>query len=165
MSGKQAKPGAQKHEGPGRKVVAVNRRARHEYAIEDSIETGIVLTGTEIKSIRAGKVQLQDAFARVENGEAWVHNMHIAPYEQGNRTNVAAVRPRKLLLKRREIDKILVRVQERGLALIPLDIHLRNGFAKVELGIGKGKKLWDKREALAERDARRDQERALHGHD
>jgi SsrA-binding protein len=145
----------------GRKVLVVNRRARHEYDIEDSIEAGIVLTGTEIKSVRAGKVQLQDAYARIQNGEAWVHNVHIAPYEQGNRSNVDAVRPRKLLLHRREIDRLLGKAQEKGLTLVPLSMYLRNGFAKMEVALGRGRKLYDKREAIANREAKRDQERAL----
>jgi SsrA-binding protein len=145
----------------GKKIVAVNRRARHEYDILDTVEAGLVLTGTEIKSVRAGRVQLQDAYARIENGEAWLHNVHISPYEQGNRFNVSATRPRKLLLHRREIDRLVGKAQERGLTLIPLSIYLRNGFAKVELAIGKGRKLYDKREAIAERETRREQERAL----
>lgn len=145
----------------GKKIVAVNRRARHEYDIEDSLEAGIVLTGTEIKSVRAGHVQLQDAHARIEDGEAWLHNAHIAPYEQGNRSNVDSRRTRKLLLNRREIDRLFGKAQEKGLALIPLAIYLRNGFAKVELAIGRGRKLYDKREAIAAREARRDQERAM----
>lgn len=145
----------------GRKIVALNRKARHDYDIEETLEAGIVLTGTEIKSVRAGKVQLQDSHARVERGEVWLHNAHIAPYEQGNRANVAAVRPRKLLLKRREIDRLLGKVQEKGLALVPLSMYLRHGFAKVELAIARGRKLYDKREAIAAREARREQERAL----
>ncbi|HTE18662.1 MAG TPA: SsrA-binding protein SmpB [Armatimonadota bacterium] len=144
----------------GKKIVVTNRRARHEYDIEESVEAGLVLTGTEIKSIRAGKIQLQDAYARIDGGEAWVHNMHIAPYEQGNRANVEAVRTRKLLLHRREIDRLFGKAQERGLALIPLAVYLRNGFAKVELAIGKGRKLYDKRNAIADREAKREQERA-----
>jgi SsrA-binding protein len=145
----------------GRKLVVANRKARHEYDIEDTVEAGLVLTGTEIKSIRAGRVQLADAFARVDDGEVWLHNVHIAPYEQGNRFNVDPVRPRKLLLHRREIDRLLGKAQERGLTLVPLGIYLRNGFAKVDLAIGRGRKLYDKREAIAAREARRDQERAL----
>src|SRR5947208_6519100 len=156
---------AVKRSGPpaasGRKVVVTNRRARHEYDIEDTIEAGLVLTGTEIKSIRDGRVQLQDAYARIDGGEAWLHNMHIAPYEQGNRANVESVRTRKLLLNRKEIDRLFGKAQERGLALVPLSVYLRNGFAKVELAIAKGRKLYDKREAIAEREARREQERAL----
>ncbi len=145
----------------GKKTIVVNRRARHEYDILESLEAGLVLTGTEIKSVRAGKVQLADAHARIEHGEAWVHGIHIAPYEQGNRFNMPAVRPRKLLLHRKEIDRLLGKAQERGLTLVPLSIYLRNGFAKVELGVARGRKTHDKREAIAEREAKRDQERAL----
>jgi SsrA-binding protein len=148
-----------------RKVVTANRKARHEYAIEDTVEAGLVLTGTEIKSVRAGKVNLQDAYARVENGEAWLYNMHISPYEQGNRFNVDSVRRRKLLLHRREIDRLIGRAQERGMALIPLSLYLRHGFAKIELGTGRGKKLYDRRQAIADREAQREKERALRGRD
>jgi SsrA-binding protein len=144
-----------------KKTVVSNRRARHEYDIVETVEAGLVLTGTEIKSLRAGKAQLQDAYARVENGEAWLHNMHISPYDQGNRFNVAALRTRKLLLHRQEIDRLLGRAQECGLTLIPLSVYLKNGFAKVELAVARGRKLYDKREAIAEREARRDQERAM----
>jgi len=147
--------------GDGKKIVAVNRKARHEYDIEDTVEAGLVLTGTEIKSIRAGLVQLNDAHARVEDGEVWLHHAHIAPYDQGNRFNVDSRRSRKLLLHRREIDRLLGKAQERGLTLVPLSLYLRNGFAKVELAIARGRKLYDKREAIAQREARRDQERAL----
>jgi SsrA-binding protein len=146
-----------------RKVVTANRKARHEYAIEDTVEAGLVLTGTEIKSVRAGKVSLQDAYARVENGEAWLYNMHISPYEQGNRFNVGSDRRRKLLLHRREIDRLIGRAQERGMALIPLSLYLRHGFAKIELGTGRGKKLYDRRQAIADREAQREKERALRG--
>jgi SsrA-binding protein len=145
----------------GKKIVAQNRRARHEYDIEETLEAGLVLTGTEIKSVRAGHVQLQDAYARVQEGEAWLHHMHIAPYEQGGRSNVDPDRPRKLLLHRREIDRLIGKAQEKGLSLIPLSIYLRNGFAKVDLAIARGRKLYDKRQAIAERDARRDQQRAM----
>jgi SsrA-binding protein len=145
----------------GKKIVAANRRARHEYDIEETVEAGLVLTGTEIKSVRAGHVQLQDAYARVEDREAWLHNMHIAPYLQGNRSNVHTDRPRKLLLHRREIERLYSKGQERGLTLVPLSVYLRNGFAKVEVAIAKGRKLYDKREAIAEREAKREQERAL----
>src|SRR5947209_2771505 len=145
----------------GRKVVTTNRRARHDYFIDETVEAGLVLTGTEIKSIRAGKVNLQDAYARVANGEAWLHNMNVAAYTEGNRFNVDPVRPRKLLLRRREIDRLLGRAQERGLTLIPLSVYLRNGFAKVELGIAHGKKLYDKRQAIADREARREVDRVL----
>lgn len=145
----------------GRKMVAQNRRARHEYDIEETLEAGIVLTGTEIKSVRAGHVQIQDAYARVENEEVWLHNLHIAPYEQAGRFNMDPDRPRKLLLNRREIDRLFTKAQEKGLALIPLSLYLRRGFAKVDVAIAKGRKLYDKRQAIAERDARRDQQRAM----
>lgn len=145
----------------GRKMVAQNRRARHEYDIEETLEAGIVLTGTEIKSVRAGHVQIQDAYARVENNEVWLHNLHIAPYEQAGRFNMDPDRPRKLLLNRREIDRLFTKAQEKGLALIPLSLYLRRGFAKVDVAIAKGRKLYDKRQAIAERDARRDQQRAM----
>ncbi len=146
-----------------RKVVAANRKARHEYSIEETVEAGLVLTGTEIKSIRNGQVHLVDSHARIEAGEAWLHNMHIAPYEQGGRFNVDSRRRRKLLLKRREIDRLYGKTQERGLTLIPLQLYLRRGFAKVELGVARGRKLHDRREAIAAREARREQERALSG--
>ena len=147
----------------GRKVVVANRKARHEYTIEDTVEAGLVLTGTEIKSIRSGKAQLTDAHARIEDGEAWLYNMHIAPYEQAGRFNVDTRRRRKLLLKRREIDRILGKAQERGMALIPTLLYLRRGYAKIELAVAKGKKLHDRREAIAAREHRREQERALSG--
>lgn len=146
-----------------RKVVVTNRKARHEYHIEDTVEAGLVLTGTEIKSIRNGQVQLGDAYARIEDGEAWIYNIHIAPYEQGGRFNVEPRRKRKLLLKRQEIDRLYGKAQERGLTLIPTLLYLRRGFAKVELGIARGKKLYDRREAIAAREHRREQERALAG--
>ena len=140
-----------------------NRRALHEYDVLETIEAGLVLTGTEIKSVRAGKVQLQDAFARHRDGEVWLHNMHIAHYVQGNRFNSPEARERKLLLHRREIERWVSRAEEKGLTLVPLSIYLRHGFAKVELGLCKGRKLYDRREAIAEREARREQDRALSG--
>jgi len=147
----------------GRKVIAVNRKARHEYHIEETYDAGIVLVGTEVKSIRAGKVSIQDAFARVENGEVWLHNMYIAPYEHGSRFNLDPRRPRKLLLHRQEISRLAGKTQQKGLTLIPLQIYFEKGFAKVELGVGRGKKLYDKRQTIAERDARREEERSLAG--
>jgi SsrA-binding protein len=144
------------------KELAVNRRASHDYFIEDTYEAGMVLTGTEIKSVRAGKVNINDAFATIRNGEAFVHNMHISPFEQGNRFNPSDPRrPRKLLLKRREIDKLLGVVKQQGYTLVPLKIYLKNGFAKLLIGVGKGKKQYDKRETEAKRDAQRDIQRAL----
>ncbi|MCC2668775.1 MAG: SsrA-binding protein [Armatimonadetes bacterium] len=145
----------------GKKIVAQNRRARHEYDIDDTIEAGIVLTGTEIKSVRGGHVQLQDAYARITDGEAWLHNMHIAPYDQGGRFNVETNRSRKLLLHRREIERLYTKVQEKGLSLIPLSVYLRNGFAKLDLATARGRKLYDKRQAIADKDAKRDQDRAM----
>jgi len=140
-------------------TVAVNRRARHEYAIDDTIEAGLVLTGTEIKSIRAGRANLAEAYARVERGEAWLIGAHIAPYEQGNRNNHEPTRTRKLLLHRDQIAELIGRTQAKGFTLVPLRLYIRNGLAKLEIGIARGKKAHDKRRAIAERDARRDLER------
>ena len=144
-------------------TIVLNRRARHEYAIDETLEAGIVLTGTEIKSIRAGRVNLVDAYARIEKGEAWLIGAHIAPYEQGNRMNVDPVRSRKLLLKRGELHRLFGKLQTSGLTLIPLSIYIRHGFAKLELALARGKKLYDKREAIADREARREVERELKG--
>ncbi|MEO8251332.1 MAG: SsrA-binding protein SmpB [Chloroflexota bacterium] len=138
------------------KTVAVNRRARHEYALEETLEAGIVLTGTEIKSIRAGRVNLAEAYARIERGEAWLIGAHIAPYEQGNRNNHEPTRTRKLLLHRDQIAELIGRTQAKGFTLVPLKLYIRNGMAKLELGVGRGKKMHDKRRAIAERDMRRD---------
>lgn len=145
----------------GIKVVAENRKAFHDYYIEDRIEAGIILTGTEIKSIRNGRVNLKDSYARLDEGEIWVHQMHISPYEQGNRFNHDPLRPRKLLLHRAEINKLIGKIQQQGLTLIPIKIYLKKGMAKVELAVGQGKKNYDKRQALAEREGKRDIERAL----
>jgi SsrA-binding protein len=146
-----------------RRQIVNNRRARHEYHIEETIEAGMVLTGTEIKSIRGGRVNLQDAYARIENGEGWLFNMHVSPYEQGNRANVDPVRPRKLLLKRGELHRLFSKLQTSGLTLVPLSLYVRNGFAKLELALARGKKLYDKRQALEDREARREVERELKG--
>lgn len=145
----------------GKKLIVSNRRARYEYEVLETVEAGLVLTGTEIKSIRGGHVQIQDSYARVEDGEVWLHHMHVAPYEKGSRFNVEPLRRRKLLLKRTEIDRLLGKAQERGLTLVPLSLYLRNGYAKVELAIARGRKLYDRRRAIAEREARREAERAL----
>jgi SsrA-binding protein len=145
----------------GIKIVSENRKAFHDYFIEERIEAGIILTGTEIKSIRNGRVNLKDSYARVDNGEVWVHQMHISPYDQGNRYNHDPLRPRKLLLHRSEINKLAGKVQQQGLTLIPIKIYLKKGLAKVELAVGQGKKNYDKRQALAEREGKRDIERAL----
>jgi SsrA-binding protein len=144
------------------KTIATNRRARHEYSIEDSLEAGIVLSGTEIKSVRAGKVNLANSFARIDKGEAWLVGAHIAPWEGGNRLNHEPKRDRKLLLHRGQIDQLLGRTKAKGLTLIPLKIYITaRGKAKLELGLGKGKQLYDRRREIAARDARRDVEREL----
>ena len=142
-------------------TVATNRKARHEYTIEDSFEAGIVLTGTEIKSVRAHKVNLADAYARVENGEAWLIGAHIAPWETGDRNNHEPKRSRKLLLHRGEIDEIVGRAKQKGQTIVPLRLYLSRGRAKVELGIARGKQLHDKRRDIAERDAKREVAREL----
>jgi SsrA-binding protein len=139
--------------------VALNRRARHDYAIEETLEAGIVLTGTEIKSIRAGRANLAEAYARIERGEAWLIGAHIAPYEQGNRYNHEPTRTRKLLLHRDQIAELIGKTQAKGYTLIPLRLYIRDGLAKLELGIGRGKKAHDKRRSIAERDMRRELER------
>lgn len=146
-----------------RNVTILNRKARHEYAIEETYVAGIVLTGTEIKSIRLGLANLQDSFCRAQNGEVWVYNFYVAPYEQGNRANVEPRRARKLLLHKYEITKIVTRVNERGLTIIPTKLFFEHGYAKLEIGIGRGKKLWDKRESIATRDRDRDARREAFG--
>ncbi|AQS57035.1 SsrA-binding protein SmpB [Novibacillus thermophilus] len=143
------------------KVVARNKKARHDYTIEETYEAGIVLTGTEIKSVRAGKVNLQDSYARIKDGEVFLLNLHISPFEQGNRFNHEPTRTRKLLLHKDEIRKLIGKTKLKGYSLIPLDLHLRNGFCKVELALAKGKKLYDKRQDMAKRDAQREMERAF----
>jgi SsrA-binding protein len=143
-------------------TVALNRKARYEYDISDTFEAGLVLTGTEIKSVRAGKVSLADAFARVEKGEAWLIGAHIAPYEAGNRYNHEPKRDRKLLLHRGEIDALLGRASAKGLTVVPLRLYLTSkGRAKVELGLARSRKLYDRRRAIAEREMRRDVEREM----
>jgi SsrA-binding protein len=143
------------------KVVAQNKKANHDYAIEETYETGIVLQGTEIKAIRAGRVNLKDSFARVQQGEVFLHNMHISPYEQGNRYNHEPLRTRKLLLHKKEISKLIGLTKEEGYALVPLKVYLKNGFAKVLIGLGTGKKKYDKREDLKKKEAKREVERAF----
>ena len=145
----------------GIKVIADNRKAFHDYFVEERLEAGIVLTGTEIKSIRNGRVNLKDSYARIENGEVWLYQMHISPYEQGNRFNHDPLRRRKLLLNRSEIVKTFSKLQLQGLTLIPLKLYLKHGLAKIELGICRGKKNYDKRQDIAERDAKREIERAF----
>lgn len=143
------------------KTITVNRKAYHDYHIEDSFEAGLVLMGTEIKSIRAGRVNLRDAYARADNGELWLVGAHIAQYSAGNRYNHEPKRPRKLLLHRGEIAELTAAATRKGLTVVPLKMYLKNGIAKVELGVGRGKKAYDKREAIAQRDAQRQMERAL----
>ncbi len=155
MGSKDDKSGA-------RKMVALNRRARHEYFIEDTVTAGLVLAGTEVKSLRAGRANLAEAYARIEkSGEVFLHNMHVAPWEQGNRYNLDPVRSRKLLLNRREIDRLSGITLQKGRTLVPLSLFFERGFAKLELGVGVGKKLYDKRESIAERDRDREARRTL----
>ena len=137
------------------KPVAVNRRARHEFWIEETYEAGLVLTGTEVKSLREGRVSLVDAFARVDGGEVWLHHLHINPYAQGNIHNHDPLRTRKLLLHRREVMRLRVKTDQKGYTLVPLRLYFRRGVAKVELAVAKGRHLYDKRERIAERDAER----------
>jgi SsrA-binding protein len=144
-----------------RKVVARNKKATHEYHIADSWEAGIVLVGPEVKSVRAGKISLAEAFARVDGEEVWLHGMHISPYEPASRENVDPIRPRKLLLHRREIRRLIGAVQQKGFTLVPLDLYLSKGRVKVTLALGRGKKLHDKRESERRREAERETERAM----
>ncbi|MDW0111008.1 SsrA-binding protein SmpB [Sporosarcina aquimarina] len=143
------------------KVLAVNKKANFDFAIEETIEAGIVLQGTEIKSIRNGKVQLRDAFVLIRNNEAWISNMHISPYEQGNQFNHDPVRSRKLLMHKKQINTLIGQTKEKGVAIVPLKMYIKDGFAKVLVGVGKGKKLYDKRRDLKEKEAKRDIQRAF----
>jgi SsrA-binding protein len=147
----------------GDRVVTSNRRAFHDFHILESVEAGIVLTGTEIKSIRDGKATIAEAYARFENGELWLVGSNVAPYSHGNRANHEADRPRKLLVHRRELERLRAAVEQKGLTLVPLRLHLKKGLAKLDIGVARGKKLYDKRTADADRQARRDVERALRG--
>jgi SsrA-binding protein len=143
------------------KVVSTNRKAFHEYFISDTFEAGLALVGSEIKSIRAGRVSLQDGYVSFEQGEAWLVNAHIAQYDPASRQNHDPKRRRKLLLHRREIDRLAAKVQEKGFTVIPTRLYLKDGRAKVEIGLAKGKRLYDKREAIAKRDSQRQVDRAL----
>jgi SsrA-binding protein len=145
----------------GRSVVASNRKARHDYTILDTYEAGLALTGTEVKSLRAGRVSLVDAFAQESGGELWLHGMHIAEYAMGTWTNHPPRRVRKLLLHRGEIDRLVGKLHETGLTLVPLSVYFADGWAKVELGLARGKKAYDKRQDLAKRDADREITRAM----
>lgn len=137
------------------KTVASNRKARYEYFIEDTIEAGIVLKGTEVKSIRQGRINIRESYAVVENGEIFIYSMHISPYEQGNVHNTDPIRKRKLLLHKREIRRLEAAVMQKGYTLVPLSVYIKEGLVKVELAVAKGKKLYDKRETIAKRDAER----------
>ena len=147
--------------GQGTKVAATNRKAYHDYYIEDRYEAGIELTGTEVKSIRQGKLNLKDSFCHVKNGELFLYGMHISPYEKGNIFNKDPLRTRKLLMHKREILKLSAKIQQDGYSLIPLSVYFKRAKVKVELGLARGKKLYDKRAAAAERDAKRDMDRAM----
>jgi len=143
------------------KDVAVNRRAYHDYFIDEKYEAGVMLTGTEIKSVRSGRANLRDGFVRIDNNEAWLENVHISPYAQGNVMNQEPVRPRKLLLHRKEISSLIGKVKQKGYTLIPLRVYIARNRAKVEIGLARGKRQYDKREAIAARDAKREIERAM----
>lgn len=142
-------------------AVATNRKARHDFIIEDTIECGIVLTGTEIKSVRQGKINLKDGFARIRNGEVWMSNVHISPFEQGNLFNHDPLRSRKLLLKKSEIARLEKAISQSGTTLVPLKVYIKRGFAKVLIGIAKGKQKQDKRRSLKEKDMKREIDRAM----
>lgn len=145
----------------GRQVVAQNRKARHNYEISDTYEAGIVLTGTEVKSLRAGRASLVDGYAEVRDGEVWLRNVHIPEYDQGSWTNHEPRRSRKLLMRRDEISRLIGKTREKGLTLVPMSLYFKDGYAKVELGLGRGKKTHDKRQALVEKQAKREAERAM----
>ena len=145
----------------GRKVVAQNRKARHDYHVEDTYEAGLVLTGTEVKSLRAGRASLVDGFAEVDGGEVWLQGVHIPEYTEGTWTNHEPRRRRKLLLHRLEIERLASRVAERGLTIVPLSLYFKDGRAKVEIALARGKRSYDKRQALAEKEAKREAQRAL----
>jgi SsrA-binding protein len=143
------------------KTITVNRKAYHDYHILESMEAGIVLKGTEIKSVREGRVNIRDSYARPDNGELWLYNSHIASYQAGNFFNHVPDRPRKLLLHRRQIDYLAGMVNRKGLTIVPLKLYIKSGIAKVELGVAKGKRVFDKRETIARRDTDREIERSL----
>ena len=142
-------------------VIARNRRARHDYHLEDTVEGGLVLTGTEVKSLRAGRASLTDGFAQIQDGEVWLHGVHIPEYTQGTWTNHEPRRPRKVLLHRKEIDRFASKVAERGLTIVPLELYFKDGRVKVELALARGKRSYDKRQDLARRDADREIRRAM----
>ncbi|RSL30745.1 SsrA-binding protein SmpB [Salibacterium salarium] len=143
------------------RVLAQNRKARHDFFIEETFEAGLVLKGTEIKAIRAGKINIKDSFAKVDNGEMQLHNAHVSHYEQGNQFNHEPLRTRKLLLHRREINQLIGKSQQSGYSIIPLKVYIKHGVAKVLIGLARGKKKYDKRQALKEKDAKREMDRAV----
>lgn len=143
------------------KVLAQNKKAGHDFFIEETIEAGMVLQGTEIKSIRNGRVQLRDSYVRVSGNEAWISNMHVSPYEQGNRFNHDPIRSRKLLLHKRQIAELIGRVKRDGYTIVPLKMYIKDGYAKLLIGVGKGKKNYDKRDDLRKKEAKRDMERTF----
>jgi len=145
----------------GTKFVAQNKKARHDYHLEDTFEAGLVLTGTEVKALRAGRASLVDGFAMVKDGEVWLHNVHIPEYSQGTWTNHAPRRVRKLLLRKDEIHKLIGKTKEGGRTIVPLSLYFKNGYAKVEIALATGKKNYDKRHSLAERDAKRETQREM----
>jgi SsrA-binding protein len=145
----------------GKKTVARNKKALHEYHIDEQYEAGIVLTGPEVKSVRGGKASLAESFARVDNGEVWLYDMHISPYDPASRWNTDPTRPRKLLLKSKEIRRLIGATKEKGLTLVPLDLYISRGYVKVSLALARGKKLYDKREDIKRKDAKREIERVV----
>jgi SsrA-binding protein len=145
----------------GKKIICINKKASHSYFIEEKYEAGLVLQGTEVKSLREGRANLKESYARVKDDEVFLYNCHISPYSHGNRSNHDPIRPRKLLLHRREIRKLIGKVAERGYTLVPMSLYFTRGKAKLEIGLGKGKKLHDKRHTMRERDAKREMERAF----
>ncbi len=163
MAKSGSKKGKDKADESSFKIVARNRRARFEYDLLDSVEAGIVLQGTEVKSLRAGKASLEESYAGIDNGEVWLYGCDIPEYLQANRMNHKPKRPRKLLLHRGEIDKLIAKASEKGLTLIPLKIYFKNGMAKVDLCVARGRKTYDKREVLKNKDAKRDMDRAIRG--
>lgn len=156
--------GAGKVEGAGRKVVGRNRKARHEYEILETYEAGMVLKGPEVKSLRDGKVNFQDAHARIDRGEMWLHGLHIAPFEPATRWNADPVRTRKLLLNRSEIRKLQGKAEEKGLTLVPMEVYFVRGHAKVTIALARGRKLYDKREKLKRETQKREAQRAMDAH-
>ena len=146
-------------EKQSKKIIAVNRKARHDYFVEDTYEAGIALHGTEVKSLRMGKCSIKEAFIRIENGEVFVYGMHISPYEKGNIFNKDPLRVKKLLLHKAEINKMLGKVKEKGISIVPLKVYLKGSLVKMEIGLAKGKKLYDKRDDIAKKDQKREAER------